>query len=73
MIDFKTLQTKTRGELEGLLTEQRAHLAELRFKMSARELKNVHEVKNTRRTIARMLTLLTAQKAAAKTSAAVRA
>ena len=57
-MDIKDIRTKTDTELRELLSEQRAHLEDLRFRASARELKNVHEIAQTRRFIARMLTAL---------------
>lgn len=58
MIDFMTLKQKTSEDLRRLLDEHRARLADLRFQLRARELKNVHELRATRRTIARILTIL---------------
>ncbi|MBI4433231.1 50S ribosomal protein L29 [Candidatus Uhrbacteria bacterium] len=68
-MDISTLRSKTREELERLLAEQRLQLEELRFRASARELKNVHELRDVRRTIARILTVL--HSPSAKSSSAV--
>ncbi len=57
-MDIKDIRAKTDTELRELLSEQRAHLEDLRFRASARELKNIHEIAQTRRLIARMLTAL---------------
>jgi len=57
-MDIAAARTATIGELERQLGEARTQLEELRFRASARELKNVHEIRNTRRTIARILTVL---------------
>ncbi|MBI4450136.1 50S ribosomal protein L29 [Candidatus Uhrbacteria bacterium] len=55
-MDIKDLRTKSDPELHALLLEQRTHLEDLRFRASTRELKNVHEIAQTRRLIARILT-----------------
>ncbi|MDO8622407.1 MAG: 50S ribosomal protein L29 [bacterium] len=57
-MDIKDLRSKPDTELRELLLEQRTHLEDLRFRASARELKNVHEIAQTRRLIARILTAL---------------
>ncbi|MDP3771674.1 MAG: 50S ribosomal protein L29 [bacterium] len=57
-MDIQEMRTKSEPELRELLREQRTHLEDLRFRASARELKNVHEIAQTRRLIARMLTVL---------------
>lgn len=57
-MDIQGIREKTDVELHELLSEQRAHLEDLRFRASARELKNVHEISQTRRLIARILTTL---------------
>ncbi len=45
-------------QLEKNLLEKKAHLQELRFKLSAGKLKNPHQIEETKRTIARILTVL---------------
>lgn len=57
-MDIQTIRTKTDAELRTILAEQRALLEDLRFRASARELKNVHEIRQSRRAIARILTVL---------------
>lgn len=57
-MDIQDIRTKTDTELRELLSEQRILLEDLRFRASARELKNVHEISQTRRLIARILTAL---------------
>ncbi|MDO8425395.1 MAG: 50S ribosomal protein L29 [bacterium] len=56
-MDIKVIREKTDAELAVLLDEQRGKLEELRFRARARELKNVHELRDARRVIARMLTV----------------
>ncbi|MBI2482768.1 50S ribosomal protein L29 [Candidatus Uhrbacteria bacterium] len=69
-MDISTLRSKTREELERLLAEQRLQLEELRFRASARELKNIHELRAVRRTIARILTVLHSPAAKSSSGAA---
>ncbi|MDO8599459.1 MAG: 50S ribosomal protein L29 [bacterium] len=57
-MDIAAMRNATTEVLERQLAESRAQLEELRFRASARELKNVHEIGNMRRLIARMLTVL---------------
>ena len=64
-MDIAKLRTTTHEELKQMLAEQRAHLVELRFQLSVRELKNMHEVRATRRTIARILTVMCEQRTGA--------
>ncbi|MDO8463106.1 MAG: 50S ribosomal protein L29 [bacterium] len=56
-MDIKTIREKSDAEIVTLLDEYRTKLEELRFRVRARELKNVHELQHTRRAIARMLTV----------------
>ena len=44
--------------MKKLLEESREKLREMRFKTARRELKNVREVRETKKTIARILTLI---------------
>lgn len=57
---IKELQTKTEGELQDLLADQRFHLKDLRFKNANGQLKDVREMRETRQDIARILTVLNA-------------
>ncbi len=54
----KDLQQKTEKELSDLLVENRHKLGQLKFDLSSKKLKNVREVRNLRRDIARILTIL---------------
>lgn len=54
----KELRQLTETELQKVLAESREKLREMRFKAARRELKNVREVRLTKATIARILTLL---------------
>lgn len=52
------LRKKTKEELIDLLTEERKKLQKLRIDLSLGKLKNYHEIKTTKKTIARILTIL---------------
>lgn len=57
-MDITSIREKSETELHTLLAEQRVQLEDLRFRASAHELKNVHDIGQTRRRIARILTVL---------------
>ncbi|MBI4434324.1 50S ribosomal protein L29 [Candidatus Uhrbacteria bacterium] len=63
-MDTPTIRSKSDAELRSILTEQQALLEDLRFRASARELKNVHEIRACRRVIARILTVLSERQSA---------
>ena len=52
------LRKKDRKELEKTVLELRKKLSDLRFKFTSNKLKNVKEISNSKKTIARILTLL---------------
>ncbi len=52
------LRQKTKEELEKLLKENREKLRQLRFDLTAGKVKNVREIRKTKKEIARILTLL---------------
>ena len=52
----KELQSKTEPELRRMLSEHRAKLQQLRFDLAGGKVKNVREIRNTRKDIARILT-----------------
>lgn len=52
------LKQKSKTELEKILQEQRLKLQQLRFDLTAGKLKNVREIREVKKTIARILTLL---------------
>lgn len=54
----KELQKKTEGELDKLLGDLRSDMRQARFKLIRGELKNVHEPRQLRKGIARVLTFL---------------
>ena len=56
---MKELKDKTQESLKKLLQEKREKLRQLRFELSQDKLKNVSEIKNTKKDIARILTIIT--------------
>jgi len=56
---IKELKDKTQESLEKLLQEKREKLRQLRFELSQDKLKNVSEIKNIKKNIARILTIIT--------------
>lgn len=59
---FKELQSKSEAELGKLLQEQRNQLNELRFRVSSGQLKDVRDIREIRKTVAKILTLLAKKK-----------
>ena len=57
-MEIKELKTKNPSELQALLAQSREKLRELRLKDSNRQLKNIREIRQTRETVARILTVL---------------
>ena len=55
---YKELETKPAKELKRILAEQRANLHQLRLQTAVNQLKNVREIRKTKRTVARILTRL---------------
>ncbi len=52
------LRKKKKEELESLLKEYKEKLAKLKFDLSLGKLKNVREIRETKKDIARILTIL---------------
>jgi len=52
------LRKQSRGELQKLLRESREKLRTLRFDLASGKLKNVREIREIKKDIARILTLL---------------
>ena len=53
------LQKKTDEELLKIMAEERTKLQQLRFDLPGGQVKNIREIRQIRRSIARILTLLT--------------
>lgn len=62
MIKFAELKKKTEAELTEQLAEAREKLCELRFRASTRELKNIREIRNMKKEIAQILTIMAQSK-----------
>ncbi len=58
---IKELQSKSENELQKLLLAKRETLRAIRFKVAQRQLKKIHDIKITKKDIARILTLLRAK------------
>ncbi len=58
-MDIAKVRELTDGELGGELVTQRRHLYDLRFQLATRQLTDHSQLSNTRRTIARLLTVMT--------------
>jgi len=61
-MEYKELKNKSEKELQKLLEDWRNHLRDLRFKASSDQLKNVREIRQTRKNIAQVLFLLGGKK-----------
>jgi ribosomal protein L29 len=57
-MEYKDLEKKSNDELKKLLFQERAKLYDLRLKISVNQLKDVREVRETRKTIAQIMTQL---------------
>lgn len=63
-MDIKEIKNKSVAELNHLLGDSRTKLAELKFKVSQNQLKNLREVRTIKKDIAKVLTVLAANKKA---------
>jgi ribosomal protein L29 len=61
---IKEFKEKNIAELEKLLGEKREHARKLRFDIASKQVKNNKELKNTKKDIARILTLIAYEKRA---------
>lgn len=61
-MDYKEITTKTDEDLHKLLENGKEKERELRFKDSNRQLKNVREIRQQKKSIARILTVLNKNK-----------
>ena len=58
-MDIASVRGLTDAELVTELTTAKRHLYDLRFQLATRQLTDYHQIPQTRRTIARILTVLT--------------
>ena len=63
---IQELREKTDAELDRMLTDLRGSLQDQRFKVASRQLKQVRDIRDTKRTIARILTLQKQRRSEAK-------
>jgi large subunit ribosomal protein L29 len=61
-MEFKELNEKKESDLQKLLQENREKVRELRFKDSNKQLKNVRDIRNLKKNIARIQTVLNNKK-----------
>lgn len=54
---IQDLREKTEKDMDKILAAERERVRDLRFKVSQRQLKNLREVRSTKKTIARILTI----------------
>ena len=57
-MDIKEIKIKEAGELNHLLSEARKKLDELMFKARQKQLKNIREIREVKKDIARIMTVL---------------
>ncbi|MFA5135123.1 MAG: 50S ribosomal protein L29 [Patescibacteria group bacterium] len=57
-MDMKELRSKPAAELQKLIKAQREQLRDLRFKVAAKQHKDVRDLRDTRTSIAQILTVL---------------
>ena len=63
---IKELIEKADGELDKMLAENRDKVRALRFKVAARQLGDVREIREARKTVAQILTIKRARRGAAE-------
>ena len=57
-MDIKGLRKKSDAELQKILKQQREQVRDLRFKVSAKQHKDVRELRDARKSVAQTLTIL---------------
>ncbi len=62
MSKIKELREKNVEELKKLLTEKKEIVRKLRFEIASKQIKNVKDLKNNRKEVARILTLINESK-----------
>lgn len=59
-MDYQEIKTKNVAEINELILEKSEELRDLRFKLQSQQLKAMHKVQDTKKTIARLKTALRA-------------
>jgi len=59
---IKELREKNSGELNRILVEKKEIIRKIRFDIASKQVKNNREYRNTKKDIARILTLINSQK-----------
>ncbi len=62
MTKIKELREKNKEELKKLLIEREETVRRLRFEIASKQIKNVRDLKNNRKDVARILTLINESK-----------
>ena len=68
-MDIKELREKSDTELDRLLRDSRNKIREFRFKVAAKKMADVREIREIKKTVARILTLRKAKAAGTKPAA----
>lgn len=58
MAKIKELREKNKEELRKLLTEKEENVRKLRFEIASKQIKNVKDLKNNKKDVSRILTLI---------------
>jgi ribosomal protein L29 len=58
MIKIKELREKNKIELANILAEKREFARKLRFEIASKQIKNVRDLRNSKREISKILTLI---------------
>lgn len=69
-MDIKELRQKSPVELKRILDAEREKIRDLRFKIASKQIKNVREIREAKKTVSRILLLLGRNQPAGKKSAA---
>lgn len=65
-MDFSEIKNKSLKDLQELLAEKRHELRELKFKVSEKQLKDVRSLREIKKMIAQVLTLINQKRIATK-------
>ncbi|OGY88839.1 MAG: 50S ribosomal protein L29 [Candidatus Komeilibacteria bacterium RIFCSPLOWO2_01_FULL_45_10] len=69
-MEFKELKGKSAEELQKLLAQFREKVRDLRFSVSAKQLKNIRQLREAKKAVAKILTVLNQDKKNAKAKVA---